>query len=1391
MWAANYRERLQQAAGRERSPSPVAPMNSAAGTAHPFQRPQNDVVIIPKRYGDFPPPYEALLKRSQREEARTPYTPAVTPKAQMIQRTPTAAADASRRSDSALLPQPTDEPANIAAKLSALWKDMNTTQTTSNSASVAPSIWAKVPQLPVEGRWNVVQRPDEVSVRSSSPQYHSVMVGVRHAPETHHVVSPLHTHHHGDPVDNGTVGGNQSSHGAGRSSARSALETIVSRYQSGGVELRPVATAARYDHSSSPFLSSSYTSALASPPLAPASGFHVSSQHQTLLLPSSLANAFALPPASPPRSSSVSNRNREFYSPYREFHLKLEARERTQREHLRFMEYQTRKNITSQEMVDRPIAAARNATQPFYSPLFRQVEQPPPPRRLLEANSFIAPSPATSVDRREEKRYDKTFSTFVNSRFQHFEETEERSRRELVEAEGSVRQSLGIVLNSLQQQAQATARREQLKRSELILANDEVHMRHKVEELEHHVYESILKMFRDSSKALVATLYEKVKLFATLGTSLQRDESKHRLEVIDAEVVSRRQLLVIAHESELLICERVSHRQREQSRDVQLLTRLEGDARASHETEESSERSDHYRRWSHERSVLEHLERQRFYNLRGLFEKLQSVVSSEAPIRLDIIELEEKMRKTLVTLYNSMTERHERILAQVYAREWNEARRQQLMFLCSDLSAHETKQREAVVQEWACVVLALEEWRSELRLQAEFERKRFASAAVRKRMIDTIELEEAGRNALMFSAQCIHEQHLHWHAELCAQAHDEAQRTRQNSVKVLIEGECCARRIAEDDECHHRAGMLARMRAEGADTRLAVCLRLEQEDRGAIDIHRRRGIQIVLEDELRVRASLEAREERRAKAAEQIRLFVEAYVAGERDSRLDVEHMEKRAFESMSEQFDKEREWLRAQLELRRSAAARQIQALVADEATSREALHAQQQGSQETLWAEKDSHHRHTLHILEQKRKALLNQFRTSVLTIHRLEEVNREVIAGSEFKACEEIAKRHAEIRRLLHEEVQRAIRHIDEVKKRTFGEKKVRLMEDELVRRNELSEAEADVWEHDILRQFALRRPVVQSNTLAVVALLERERKARLEVEDFFEYERWNLADLEAMSRDDVNDGVSPLRVPSEFRTTPQRHATPMSASTTSTLAVGPQVAMPHWSELHGGTTFVLPSTSAIATNEFADIAEVNGGGSPPPKSRVSLSVPQPPSAGEWEFDDADGGTAVSSPRREPVPTGKVPVADVMVLLKSSRLPTKPIVEPHGSINAQPKSVTPPKVLPPRRESVPIDEPELSPMSSEGTLSPIPSRGLAPRLNSPPSVHRTPAATSASEVEGLPRRREPGIVIDKMQSMIASHQIVELEKEEKEKRRQLDHLQYHSLAQILRFNIETLPT
>jgi hypothetical protein len=253
----------------------------------------------------------------------------------------------------------------------------------------------------------------------------------------------------------------------------------------------------------------------------------------------------------------------------------------------------------------------------------------------------------------------------------------------------------------------------------------------------------------------------------------------------------------------------------------------------------------------------------------------------------------------------------------------------------------------------------------------------------------------------------------------------------------------------------------------------------------------------------------------------------------------------------------------------------------------------------------------KHITEALQTQQRLRWQQLRTAELTMLRLEEVQRDGIRGAEAREAMAVDQRASELRRLLVEEHGRlrVVLHARQI--RSFEDKRRDLMDEEAVQRSALLDAEFGMWHDHLMQQFDLRRPLAQSDTAAVTQLLHQERRARMELGDLFTYERWNLADLEAMSRDDVADGVAP-----------------------------PRPAAPHLEQPpHACLSGILHWSNASSLNDFAVIAEGPAAAERPRASQPSKPPhSQPPDPKSWTFDDA-----LAVPQndvRDPIPvTGRV--------------------------------------------------------------------------------------------------------------------------------------------------------
>lgn len=1054
----------------------------------------------------------------------------------------------------------------------------------------------------------------------------------------------------------------------------------------------------------------------------------------------------------------------------------LEERERGQREHIRFIEAQGRKNVLTRAALERPIERhvrgdLISSMQPVDSSTFllppsnvfaRAVVSEHAPRGVpLEPTSLrMSPPRSVSPHRR---------GPFLFERMAQIKDTEMRGRLDLELAERQVRDAVCSVIGSLQRHADAAAAQQAIHRSLLMTISDEQESRKKVEVLEAHIVGTIQELYRDATQSLITVAYERISFLTRLYSKMHADESRQRLEAVDEEVLSRRSLMVALHEAELALYQAAAARLTDAHRAGQRAIAHESELRFGIVQDEDRIRSDRYTRWAHERSVLEHLERQRLSSSRAIFSKMRTVQDQEKTLRVDIEETEARMHATLAAYAVSAYERHRQLQQETMERTWLEAQRRESVAKLREVEEREETLRREGVMAWECVVEALLDWKAEMALQQELEAQFERRKKLVLRLQQVEDIEHSARIAITFAEEAVHSQHLSWAREMASSLREARASALARVLHALSTNESFTRsQIAEEAQ---RAIASVRHGEHAAHTALLLfrCHEDEDEGRATVQWQERSALSIIAQVETTERQVHTDREFRAACRRHEHLAMLEAYSTAEDDSRLGVVHTETGQRDSLLGQFRQEAKWITEHIEARRKAADESRRDLILKESSAREERLVAEAQEWFELSRSEEAGHRRAMEAESAAQRQREYQLRASTMTLNRLEEVNRDVIIGAAAKSFQSLEERQSVIWNTYKEEHHRMLRVMEERNLRTLDERRRLLFDNEAIARGEVVDVEVDMWKK-LKEQFHLRRPLAESDNPQVVQLLATERKGRLDLDDLFTYERWNLVDLETMSRDDVADGVAPLSLPRNDERSLSRPTQHLEQQ----LSPG---------------------------NEFAQFVEESF------PHRAHPPPPQPPHPTSWEYEDL-------SPPRE---------YDTIAPVRRLAFPGSAVAEPVEPEQQQP-SVARLKSAPPLKApaSRPIHStadvqaalahmrPSTSIVSSttqSAAATPTSDRAERDLLGHGPGSTHIPDALRAAlrpvvPVQQLPRsmpppprtapsmRGSPPRAAPSMSTEVRLQMTSEVLSQESEGRRRLGQTQYQHLAAIIQENIETLP-
>ncbi|CUG86277.1 Hypothetical protein, putative [Bodo saltans] len=1099
----------------------------------------------------------------------------------------------------------------------------------------------------------------------------------------------------------------------------------------------------------------------------------------------------------------------------------LEERERGQREHIRFVEAQARRNESTRFMLERPhglaarpvthTATPASAAELTTSHLWTAGAQVPNPSFHLPPSTAHIPNMLQypSADDHRHVRADHvssvvqrggldTFShtslyhrlspprsvsphrrgPFLFERMGQIKNDELRARHDLEMAEYQVRDAVCSVIASLQQHAHNAAAQQALHRSLLITIADEQEGRKKLEALQEHIVVAIAHLYSEATQAMVTTAYERISFLTRLYSKMHSDESRQRLDMIDDEVLHRRALMVALHEAELSLYHSAASRLNEAHRALQRVSGHEAELRFGIVQEEDHIRNDKFARWAHERSVLDHLERQRLSSSRVIYSKLRNLQDQEHALRVDAEETQMRMHATLVAYSESAYERHRQMQQQSFERDWKEAQQREFAARIGELEEREQTLRREGVMAWECVVEALHEWKAEMALQQELESQFERKRRLVGRLQQVEDIETSSRTAIAFAEDAVHTQHASWAREMTTSIKEARASAMARLMHALGSNEAFTRSQIAEEWLRALGGLRQQEHAAYTQLLLHYCRHEEDENRETLTWLERQGVAVLRQHEATERQVHVDREFRAACRRHEHLAMVEAYHTAEADSRGGMAQTEASQRESLSIQCRREMLWIVEHIELRRKAAEEARRELTNKEQAAREERLATEAQEWFDLGRSEEVGHRRATEAANAAQRQREYQLRASSMTLCRLEEVNREVIVGAAAKSLQVLEERQSIIWKKFEEEHHRMMLVMEERKLRTFDEKRKKLFDDEALVRGELTDVAHDMWE-SLAEQFELRRPLAQSDNPQVVQFLHAEHRARIELEDLFTYERWNLTDLEAMSRDDVADGVAPLSLPRyDERSASRSHQPP-------NLPTNIEVEQQH----HHVDVFSV----AVGRNDFAQFIEDSF-----PQPQAAPLPPQPPHPTSWEYEDLSPPREyepavqrrVTSTSTSSAPPQIAAMSSAPAGLESMRLPSsqrpdiqqamlhmRPSVSMGSSTQSTPTERTPAAAGP---GSIPIPE------ALRALLRPA--AASAPQL--PPRSMPPPPRTMPS-LRGVPPRQPPAAPSGVNMSRAVQDQLAaDLLTQEAAGRKRVATTQYQQLAAIIQENIETLP-
>jgi hypothetical protein len=1086
----------------------------------------------------------------------------------------------------------------------------------------------------------------------------------------------------------------------------------------------------------------------------------------------------------------------------------LEERERGQRDHVRFVEAQSRRNLSTRASLEKPYGlAARPLTQPTHHDALPSREVATSTAYLWTSNHEPLPNPsfhlppvhqvpqASQHSIVDDERYRKMMSQhaasvvdhqervdsrahtslhhpprsvsplrrapFLFERIAHIKDDELRGRHDLEMAEYQVRDAVCSVISSLQRHADAAAAQQALHRSLLITVSDEQDGRKQIEALQEHIVGAIVHLYGEATQSLVTTAYERISFFTRLYGKMHSDESRQRLDVVDEEVLSRRSVMVALHEAELSLYYTAAARLNECHRAVQRVAGHEAELRFGILQQEDHVRNEKFTRWSHERSVLDHVERQRLSSSRIIFSKLRHLQEQEHALRIDAEETQLRMHATLVAYSESAYERHRQIQQQSIERHWRDSQQREFAGRIAELEDREQTLRREGVMAWECVVEALHEWQAEMALQQELEMQFQHKRKLVGHIQQLEDIERSTRAAIAFAEDAVHTQHVAWAREMAVSLREARASAMARLMHALGASETFTRNQIAEEGARSFTHLCQREHAAYTILLIHYCIQEEDEGRETLAWLERQALAVLVQHESTERQAHTDREFRAACRRHEFRAMVDAYHTAEADSRHGLTQTEADQRDSMLAQRHREMRWIVEHVEARRRAAEEARRELTQKEHAAREERMAAEVQEWFDLGRSEEVGHRRAVEAASAAQRQREYQLRASSMTLCRLEEVNREVIVGAAAKSFQSLEERQSMVWKKYEEEHHRLQLVMEERKLRTFDEKRRRLFDDEAVAREGLNDVAHDM-SRSLFEQFELRRPLAQSDNPAVVQFLHAEHRGRLELEDLFTYERWNLADLEAMSRDDVADGVAPLSLPrNDDRSLPRSH-------------------LPHSEERHD-------VFSVVSGNDFAQFVEASF-----PQPPSAPPPPQPPHPTSWEYEDLSPPREYEHAATQQAINPALPVTLPTGLesLRPKPPSRAPVTKPVSDVQQALLHMRPSTSIGGSGASTPT---ERLPGGGPGSI-PIPDALRAMlRPGSAPQLPRTmpPPPRTVPSVRGSPPRPPPSAPsVGNMSRGVQDQLSADLLTQEATVRKKLATAQYQQLAAIIQENIETLP-